>query len=385
MIHILILLTTLGFTTTGVAEKKVETKSNLGDVGIKHSDVNKKVKVKINLDAIETKQSLAYSFDLTPRSKFKLDHPEISNHEVSLQHGVYGVKLGSTYLQAITVFGDPSVELKINNADKVLGYGRRHWLHFQSDKLVNIQSQSPLSQDIKNKIPLRDFFDFRLWKINNQLAYRSDLADVGKALNVKTMLNKDNQLVIKQAGSILTLNFNRSKEIASGKTSIKLNGFSMQLDTYQANKLSGLTQELEQYKAIEQAYVKTKENKIIDWMAINGQLGHAIGRVTLSAKDELLIYNRHLLVQKNDDELAKVFYIDKVFVPGLLTQVADQPWQLDKFVAGKTLEQLRADIPANSFELNGEIEISADNYNLALFFDEIGEQKVLSEAQLQFD
>jgi len=102
--------------------------------------------------------------------KNKLDRPVLTNQEVSLEHGLYGVTLGSDYQQVIDKFGEPSIQLNLLTNELLVGYGRRHWLHFQGGKLVKIQNKSEyLSQTIINEIPWFDFFDDYSWRINNKL------------------------------------------------------------------------------------------------------------------------------------------------------------------------------------------------------------------------
>ena len=96
----------------------------------------------------------------------------------------------------------------IQEGELIIGYGRRHWLHFQENKLVKIQSTSPFfSQEILNKIPLRDFFDNDDWKINKQVPRESSFAEVKLALKLNTPLNKHNQLILQNQNNTLTLDF----------------------------------------------------------------------------------------------------------------------------------------------------------------------------------
>ena len=120
----------------------------------------------LNINTLTT--TIETTFTFTPPIKEKLNHPIITSKEISLKNGLYGVKLGSTHQQVIAAFGDPSLVLSLFKGEVVIGYGRNHWLHFQNNKLVKVQSKlSVISPTLLNMVPLRDFSTSKpgLWLI----------------------------------------------------------------------------------------------------------------------------------------------------------------------------------------------------------------------------
>ena len=113
-----------------------------------------------------------------------IHRPHITNQEVSLENGVYGVKLGENYQNVITTLGTPNVILNVYTSELIIGYGRRHWLHFQNDKLVKIQTvPTLLNQSMLNKIPFLDFFDDgHLYVIERPVYSQDQLDSIGFAL-----------------------------------------------------------------------------------------------------------------------------------------------------------------------------------------------------------
>jgi len=77
--------------------------------------------------------------------KAKLHRPIVTNQEVSLEHGLYGIKIGSDYQQVIAAFGDPSIQLNLLNNELLVGYGRRFWMGSLSRFKIDLNIYHKLS------------------------------------------------------------------------------------------------------------------------------------------------------------------------------------------------------------------------------------------------
>ncbi|WDD99374.1 hypothetical protein [Thalassomonas actiniarum] len=328
------------------------------------------------------KKSMQFSF-----AQKRLNHPKILNSGISLS-GVYGVNIGSSYQQVRELFGDPSVELRAHQDEVVLGYGRRHWLHFQSGRLVKVQSDSPLlSTEVLNEIPLRDFFDDFAWKLEDKAGYKAPLRQVKESLKITGSLDKKNQLTIRGESNTLILDFLSNKNGQTSAKSYSLKGFALQENGYRAQASGLLEQQQGQYQAIADIYAKLKQAQEpepeISWHWLSTRLGEPAGSIILSVDSRLNIYNQHLLVTIKDLELTSVAFIEQAFLSDKLGKNQVKPWHLGSFKQGARLEQLRAYFPDDAFELGDEVEITADNYSLSLLFSELDGEPALYEAKMK--
>lgn len=334
-----------------------------------------------------------FSFKMKPK-KFAVffsnnafsKHPELSNEEVSSANGLYGVKLGALYQQVIDTFGEPSIKLALLDNELIIGYGRRHWLYFQADKLVKVRNGSSfLSMTLLNKIPQIDFFDDNVWKINNKVGYQTSLADVKTALNIAMPLNKQEQLVVKGNGNTLTLNFIAKKDSTTDKRVYRLDHYSIVTNDYKQDTHLVANEATKQYRALESLYSKLKSNEDIDKKAFLEQLGEPIGKITVSRNDAVNIYNSHLLVHTQSSEVVRIQLIENNFLDNRHVSDVNQPWLLGPFSQGKTIRQLKKHFSNDAFILNEEVEMSADKYQLSLFFTDDGQDSLLYEAEILID
>jgi hypothetical protein len=339
----------------------------------------------VDQKGIETygKELTKLRFELKLPKKVELNRPQITNAEVSVINGMYGIKIGADYQQVLDTFGDPSVELSIQPDELIVGYGRRHWLFFHENKLVNIQNKSPLlSQELINLIPLRDFFDKFPWKINNKLNRGSSLAEIQSMLKIKTSLNRDNQLIVNQLGNILTLDFSYIKNPNNNQKSYKLVGFSLKSDSYKTYILAPMEYEHSQYKTMNTVYSKVLEEEAIDWLDISHKLGEPIGRITLTKESQINIYNSHLFVKLSYSKLSSFYFAEQTLRSDSNMNLSDNLWNFGPFIQGSSIDQLREFIPESAFESDGIIEIDSDLYNLILSFDEINGKTSLYQAKI---
>ncbi|MFT4929582.1 MAG: hypothetical protein ACI8WB_005716 [Phenylobacterium sp.] len=306
--------------------------------------------------------------------KARLNHPKLSNHEVSIKNGVYGVKLGMSYQQVIAIWGTPSVELAVLEKELVIGFGRRHWLHFQGNKLVRISDTSLLSIEVVNEVPMRGFFDNKGWKVNNKVGLRATLAQVLAALkDVRSVsgpatLTKDNRLLVEQNGQVLALQFAYRQSI-TGVESYDLTGFTLQTKAYQPQtnyRLPDAAQQATLYSAINQTYQQLKLGQDTDLASLRAKLGEPIGRITLSVSNEIEIYDSHILLRSAADELAGIQLLEQTLV---IKQTSKPwPWRLGMLKQGQSFVQAKAVLTTDAVGTEEQLEFDGDTYGVTLFF-----------------
>ena len=317
-------------------------------------------------------KGLAISFqpiEIKYPEKAKLHRPELLNQEVSLENGLYGMKIGSKYEHILKVFGDPSIQVDLLNDELVVGYGRRHWLHFQAGKLVKIQSKSQfLTQAILNEIPFFNFFDDFSWRINSKFSRGDKLEKIKSTLNINTTLNAKNQLILNHGDNTLVLNFIYKKNIETLAKEYSLNNFEMYKSDYQIKDVNVSDRREKQSAVIAETYQNLQKEIEIDWKVIEKQLGKPVGRITLTASSALIIYNSNLLIKIKKTELKSINYIQATLLDSDVFYPENGSWSLDKFTQNLSIEELRPYFQGSNSEYEGEVEIQADAFNLSLYF-----------------
>ncbi len=322
-------------------------------------------------------------FVVTFPQKAKLKRPEVNSNEVSLENGVYGLKVGTDYQQVIKTFGAPSVTLLLHENELVISYGRHHWLYFQNNELVKIQTvASFLSQESLNLVPYLKFFDDYDWEINSLVKRKASLAQVREGLNIDTELNQQNQLLLENSDSTLVLNFMVSKNSQNQEVRYFLSDFTLQANDYTASPTQKFEHQDKQYLIAEQAYLKLQGGQSIDLQDLQEQLGSPLGRITLSKNTELNIYNSHLMVQTNNADLSALFFNENVFIENNNFIEDSSAWQLGQFSLGKSHETLSNNFPDDAYITDDEVTIEAENYTLSLFFGDIDGSNSLYQAKV---
>lgn len=334
------------------------------------------------IDTLNTTTTIETTYTFTPLIKEKLNHPIITNKELSLANGLYGVKIGSSYQNVVEKLGDPSVEFFMFKGEVVIGYGRNHWLHFRSGSLVNIQSDiSILSPTLLNKIPLRDFFDDSPWVIANQIMHRSLLSEVTSALADDIQLSSKKEVVISDQDNRLILYFSASKNHESGDTSYILDGFSLQDNSYIKSSYQIDKRRKAQLDILGLVFSSLVHNQSDESATLAGKLGQPLGRITLSTSSYIDIYNSNLLVEARRSKLVSLQLLEALFnVEG--DSSIERPWRLGDYIEGKSKEQLRGYFLADYFELDDSVQVDADQFQLTLLFDDSSKDYLLYEAEV---
>lgn len=321
------------------------------------------------------------TFTFTPPIKEKLNYPIITIKELSLKNGLYGVKIGSTYQQVITAFGDPSLVLSLLKGEVVMGYGRNHWLHFQNNKLVKVQSKlSAISPTLLNMVPLRDFFDEKPWLLDNKVARQSSFSEIKSGMKIDVQLNNQKKVVIRGQENTLILSFSyRSND--DNEKNYFLEDFSLESNLYSAPKFKQKNNRIAQFETLGLILSKLTQGEIVKLALLNEELGDPIGRITISATSYIDIYNSSLLVEVKRSEVASIQLLEELFKIKEDT-TENIPWSLGDFVQGKSITELNRFFPDDIYELGNAVQIDSDEFQLTLWFDDYDDKNMLYEAKV---
>jgi hypothetical protein len=311
--------------------------------------------------------SLSTKIVFTPPVKTTLHRPTISNNEISLTHGIYGLKMGASYSEVHATLGDHSFAFDLFEDQQIIGYGRSHWLFFQANKLVKVSTQySVLSMDTLNKIPLIDFFDDAKWKINALVGRKSSLAEVKKSLNIQGELNAKKQLIIKDNNNTMLLSFDSNKSPVDNKYIYSLSDFTVKSNSYKEPSHKADLPKPKHFSALKLILTTLDQGEDgVVWSELSEDLGKPIGRITISAQSYINIYNENLAVLIKHRALNTIYLLEEVFQH----KKNNDHWSLGPFSQGKTVAQLSAYLSEDDYLDESEVMINADNYQLSLFFD----------------
>ena len=308
---------------------------------------------------------------LIPPKKAKLNHPIVTNKELSLVNGIYGINIGTKYQQVIDKLGDPSIVLSMFEDEIILGYGRKHWFHFQNSKLVKVQSNlSIVSPALLNMVPLRDFFDVTPWLVANKIARKSSLSEVRSVIAANLKLNNHKEVIIKGKQNSLILPFSYRKHTEGNDKNYVLEGFSLSSNSYSEPKLKNINREVAQFETLGLVMSDLSQGEKVELGSLSKRLGNPLGRITVSATSYIDIYNSNLLVEVNKSELVSIQLLEEFFSVNDGLAAITLPWSLGDFVQEKTRKELNKFFPEDTYELGNAVQIDSDEFEVTLFFDD---------------
>ncbi len=334
------------------------------------------------LKTYSTNITLETKIVFTPPAKAKLNHPIITNKELSLAQGIYGVNIGTNYQQVIDNFGDPSIVISMFEGEIIVGYGRKHWFRFQNNILVKVQSNLVVfSPALLNRVPLRDFFDETPWLVDNKIMRQTTFSDVKSAMKMDVHLNKQKKVVIKGQDNTLILSFTYRNNSNDNEKNYFLDNFSLESNVYSEPVFVGENRRVAQFEGLETLLSQLTQGEVVELGLLSKDLGDPVGRITISATSYVDIYNSSLLVEVKKSELVSIQLLEELFnIEDDLS--LNTSWSLGNFIQGKSITELRKFFPEHVYELDDSVQIDSDEFELTLLFDENDDQKILYEAKV---
>jgi hypothetical protein len=156
----------------------------------------------------------------------------------------------------------------------------------------------------------------------------------------------------------------------------------MEQSNYKESRMLPFDDQVIQNEAITQAYLALVSNKEINVNNLAEQLGEAKGRIVLPRGITINIYNQHLMLKLNANELVEIHLLEEVFLNANDNANSNSKaiWALGDFIQGGSFEQLQKSFPDDAYESNYGIEIPSVGYSLFLLFDDYNKGKPLYEA-----
>ena len=150
-----------------------------------------------------------------------------------------------------------------------MGYGRNHWLHFQNNKLVKVQSKlSAISPTLLNMVPLRDFFDEKPWLLDNKVARQSSFSEIKSGMKIDVQLNNQKKVVIRGQENTLILSF-RYRTTDDNEKNYFLEDFSLESNLYSAPKFKQKNNRIAQFETLGLILSKLTQGEIVKLALLN--------------------------------------------------------------------------------------------------------------------
>lgn len=293
-------------------------------------------------------------------SNRKRDEPELINSVVSIDNGLYGVKLSSPFEQVIETFGTPTVVIRLNAQQQLVAYGRHHWLWFADGLLVKVATDAGIfATEFTNLLAFDDRFEAQNWQIDGAIkqndVYRADAA------------------TITQGGKTLKVLSDTFLSQSSDKSVSKVIGFALYLNSAEiSNRI-----EVANTKELQETIDNYLDSENIAELLISNLDTEPVARIWKDATTELLLFDHHMVIEVTGKSVSAVKYLENV-----VNYKHKSDWQFNRVKQGQTLEQVMSILGDDAFEFDGVVEYSGDKYLKELYFENVDGQMRLYGADV---
>ena len=262
--------------------------------------------------AIQEKPALRSLLDghTISAAQFKQKSP-LKNKIVALSGSIYGVSLGASRAQVIEEFGYPSAEFRLVAGIESLLYGRRHWLHFQQDKLVSVEfSDQLLSYESLNLLQAVEDFDQFEWQIDNKIKINSPIETV-RSVYANKGITEDKRLVTISENDVqLSLMFDTEYDPFSKINKKFLVGFTL---AYRHAPVLNATLTRAPALNLQTLVDAAKQGETPDIAALTASLAEPVGRLFADHDTYFDIYDNHTMLQYNNLNLVQLNLREEIF------------------------------------------------------------------------
>ncbi|MBO9490925.1 hypothetical protein J7384_11200 [Endozoicomonas sp. G2_1] len=299
---------------------------------------------------IKVGKNKTITFDL-PHSIVRTELSD--NFTVSLDGGLYGIKLGTTIDEVVKTFGTPSFWSSNQEGMEIVAYGRRHWLTFENSVLIAAKfGTSIFDVELMNHLDFDERFDDRKWKVENSVQRDDALPNTDKSSI--PMFNNQSQSLLLDTEVMLE---NRQEE-----KNRRVIGF--ELKTNHANSFSFDNTQLSQSN--NQDYLFKTLSSIGESAEIDVKplLQSVLGKTPKKNGQQFLLIDGNTLVKASANSVTKIL-LSSGYVDG-----ASPTWHFGPFYAGQSLDDALAVAGDSALHMLDVIEIEHNRFTMKLFASE---------------
>ncbi|GAC23820.1 hypothetical protein GMES_1524 [Paraglaciecola mesophila KMM 241] len=305
----------------------------------------------------------------------KLPPPSIESFSIDFEQGVFGLRLQSTYDEAVELFGRPAGVYALDDDLLLVSYGRDLWLTFSNDKLVSVTNRNVwFSNELLSMLDFDARFEKQEWRIFNKVSHDMPMFDVEKALN--TQQNSTHTAVLKHSSQTISIEGIAKSVERNRQPDYVASFYSVSHRDFEPSRLdvahnTHITDSLSQYI-----------NGDLELVDVNTLKSLAIGEVASDKDTNLLIMDNHLVVDVTGSTVNRVYLLDSVFRQNKLT--INRPWQFGAFKQGQSMAEVKRLLGDDLFSFDDIIEVSDDTFNQEFFFVDYEDELQLSSSEVTF-
>lgn len=293
-------------------------------------------------------------------------HLSPASHTVNLDTGLYGIPLGSKYDHVLATWGQPTTISSLSPDFTMISYGKRHWLTFNKDTLVEVEYGSPwYTRAVMNYVAPSNVFDSLNWEISEGIFQQTDL-DFVKTVYQDIRQVNNSLWEIDGAESIMALVFSAYQMVNGGENVLKLDSYKLSL------KQVVVPEAIEPTRGMTFAQLLDKDNHTLAEMAIASLVSDA-GR-------KILLMDNHTLVFLSPIGFKRVVYLERAFNE---KKYDESRWKFNDIIyQGQTQEKLLEKYPqANVYD--DEISIYWNDLDIRLYTESLNGKRVVYEAEIK--
>jgi hypothetical protein len=283
--------------------------------------------------------------------------PPVSSREVSFKNGIFSLPLGSSYADLIMAFGEPAVEISLNQEDTLFGYGRHHWLVFRGEELFQATSENQwLSYDLLNLIAEDHRFDSKKWQLNNNLGQYFTISQLQALYPTAEIRSEDHSILLTDPKQTLRLSF---VEVMGEQPQdqLQLSGFNL----YYSDKVITADDVVHNDKSIYQSLSKLLQNrsttKPIDLASWDIQ---PMGSITVDTRTKIFIYNNHLFIEMRGNTVSEINFRENLFSSSYVK--SSTLWIFQGVTQGQKMDQVKSMLVGDLIEYEDNLQLSSANY-----------------------
>ncbi|XOV78323.1 MAG: hypothetical protein ACFHVJ_15425 [Aestuariibacter sp.] len=287
----------------------------------------------------------AMSFTMSQPGEARAEQVSGLSNVISLQNGIYGIKLGDSTETVKNQFGFPSAQFNLSDSHILFAYGRAHWLYFQQDKLIAVTTENPwFNQNLLNLIPFDDYFDSKEWILFGE--HKS-----GSVLSQSAVRQSGNQQLSSSGYKISDVEF-------------KLQGFNYKRRQTNFPSLSALASE-GNYEWIAETVLNGKQSAA----TLNKLVTDAAGSIYNDRVSVTHIYDQFLRVETITQEIKEIIIGDSFFKD---VETANK-WSFGMFSKDMSIEDCRKILPGDTQQVGDTLLVVTESNQLEFqFYEERG-------------
>lgn len=319
---------------------------------------------------------IEYQIDIVPPKKQLLERPKLTDHTMTEFGTLYGFKIGNHKQNILADLGTPSFNLKINQDEDLVIFGRSLYLVFRQEKLIAASNLgNNLSQDIINILPFDERIDDLPLLLPRGITVGMSFSEVNK--NWPTGKLQDNVLTYHFDRYNIALHFENEQNKPKVDANSTLKGYELLDKSYQLTsfELSAISKVL--YSDLVTFLTTRNEFLELDIQQFNHS---PIGYGWIEPRKKVLVYSPHLIMFAEDNAVSRIQLIENLLSNN--TKVPASFWRLGDIIQGQSIETVKKTLATDYFAMQDELQIDTENDMTKLYFYQAPEGYILTSAEI---